>query len=759
MTEGVYESPSAIGPVSTKQVETVRPDLRLSKEAGDQAIQKSLRADQVRKEAADIPLPVKLGAGIAGAQTFGLTPAIAAKLYGMDPEVYDAAESSGGYMAGEGIGFLMSALAGGGGGAARGTVGTVGRGLLGGAVGAEAAAERLFMAKVAPQLSSRLGQPLTKVLGRAAGAGVGFGMHSAGTELGRQIVHNEPLSGQVIAAEGLKGALAGAAFGGAMSAVGQGARAAGRRVGGALGKGGTPESALARVRGHSGLSSEQLARGGAIIKAGNKTAEFGGEADVYNIMRKSLGEAGEKWSSDPVVRQRVHAAAAKNYAEAVEGGIRDVGASANGQAVVDRIAARLETEIVAPASPLEAAAARAEVDSLVGETGALSGVRGTNDFNALFKAADSLGDLAGPTGKISHKAAGIIHNEIGNAFTEAASLAGKEAVGESVRSAQTAAFINRWASEGATAAIEKNAAKVGGMDPSNIMNVASTAALFGTGHWVAGGMFAARAAGRYVSQNIGGRAVEGAWNSAFGAGAAASAYRTTATIDKSVGKFFSQKSMATLPAGLTARDMRYTRKDLDKAQAHADTVIDGSAERALQEEMGESASDGLINETLAAFERARRLLQHHYPTEFSGDLTLRTVTKPKGLSAKEGKFLRIHSAISDPVKTMSKIESGVITRDEMMAIRFVYPAIHAEAVTSITNHIQLMKRAGKSLSMQKISKLGVVMDAAVDTILEKDFVSAIQSTMQPPAQPGPQAKPPEFDASSMMTPTDKGIYQ
>jgi hypothetical protein len=88
----------------------------------------------------------------------------------------------------------------------------------------------------------------------------------------------------------------------------------------------------------------------------------------------------------------------------------------------------------------------------------------------------------------------------------------------------------------------------------------------------------------------------------------------------------------------------------------------------------------------------------------------------------------------------------------------VYPEIHAELVQETTQQIWEMKSQGKYLTMDKVTQLGIVLDAPVDSILEQSRISSIQASFIPPEQP--QDAPPPMPAGqpigpALMTPLDQ----
>ena len=107
-------------------------------------------------------------------------------------------------------------------------------------------------------------------------------------------------------------------------------------------------------------------------------------------------------------------------------------------------------------------------------------------------------------------------------------------------------------------------------------------------------------------------------------------------------------------------------------------------------------------------------------------------------SLQEYKFLRINKAVSAPLSVLESIEKGNVSRDEIKAMKYVYPELYGEVVTEATRQVQEMKMNGEHLPMQKISQLGIILDSAVDSTLSKEYVGAVQMALNaPPAQEAP----------------------
>ncbi len=117
-----------------------------------------------------------------------------------------------------------------------------------------------------------------------------------------------------------------------------------------------------------------------------------------------------------------------------------------------------------------------------------------------------------------------------------------------------------------------------------------------------------------------------------------------------------------------------------------------------------------------------------------------------GLDSKSMKALRIISAIKNPVNTMlAGLETGSLSRDEVLAIKYTYPPLHSAVVSHVAMGIMDMKAEGKFIDASKEVRLGILLDAPVSSKLEKGFIAEVQkahvANNKPEEANGQQANP------------------
>lgn len=699
--------------------------------------------------AAKIPAPIRAAMGFGGGATANIAPAAFMRLMGHTPETWDALKETTAYGAGSAAALAAQAIASAGAGGARSGA----RALASGIPGVEATVENAILGRFLPRASSMLGESLTKVGARAGAASVGGALYGIGNQFAEDVAHNAPLALENYAAAGLKGAAISGAIGGTLALAGVAGKGAAKAIGKAT-IGSSAAAAEARVVRELGLTKGQVRRG---------VQQYGSVGNMLKSMRGELEAAGENWASKPDVRFNVHKKAYDNLLKVRADGLKELGSPVRvGEIAHDRIADSLRKEIVAPlAGTMEAGQAAAYVEKQIAQ---LAPIRDAKSFEQLFRTVDQAVSMAGKK-ELEVSASNIIQNEIRTMTTDAAARAGKEAIGESIAKANAGLYANRVAMEAASEQIGKAALQAPGGKGGVLSSALTTAGFAALNSPVAAGMWGIRtglAAG--VLGKFQGHIAEMSWKSAYGASLAAGGVAAKARIGGSVGQFFGKAAAASSRFGrgglALSAPVRQTRASFDEAALKTSEIASGRPFDAMVAQAGVAASDEQIAALQKTYELATRMLQHHLPSpRGGGGLSLKEVTNPKGLSAKESKFLRVFGAVTDPMAVIDKIASGDVTRTEMAAVKYVYPSIHATVVAAAAEHVTEMKAKGESLPMDKVTKLGIILDAPVDTTLEKDFISAIQSTMAAPAKPGPSPQPKPFDQTSLMTPTDKGIYR
>lgn len=311
-------------------------------------------------------------------------------------------------------------------------------------------------------------------------------------------------------------------------------------------------------------------------------------------------------------------------------------------------------------------------------------------------------------------------------------------------------------------------------------------ALFGvsaaTGSPIAGlGWLAAKGLNRKFGASLEPALAQMAYDSMAGTKAVAATNQTKTKIKDSLGKFFSSSAKASPKAGYSYKASKtkgssesgqYSRKSYEDTLSRTEQLISANHQekvRRYSEELGAMGYTGLGAQIQDVNNRAVQYLMWNMPPRKGSNniKSLRPIPVPKGLDMQEFKFLRAMKGVTSPLSILDDMENGSLSRDQVKAMKYVYPEVHREIVEEAANQIYEMKAAGQYLPMDKIASLGIALDSPIDSTLESKFINGVQSVLksasaqsqpqQSQSQPQPASGMSEIVVQSM-TPTQKVLY-
>lgn len=715
--------------------------------------------------------------GLGSGLTLGLGPAAAASLTGaIDPELgslakrdLGAMEGSTPYFAGELAGLVLPALASGGSalGARTGTsaigrvFGATPAGLLG-EIGS--GAERLALSAL-PEASSALGKAGRSALSMAARGMAEGALIDVSNTIGKSIIHDQPLTAQTVLASGAEGALLGGLLGGGLGAagslVGSGLEAGiGTLAGAMVPKG---EKAVGTVLKQLGANPTEIA------KLGNSQQEL---TDAIKGFYKNVMEpAGLTFRSDA---SEIAVAARKTVdsSRTIQRGILDEVQRGAPSLVPDmgRVSYRLQNEAVAPFlgtfSEAQVLKAVDKLEKRLVGLGQKGGAGGFGTFEGWFDARNQIKELTNlvkdPTvaKDLHQRVLTVLDSELTSSLDAAGAVIGKPKLSSQW---QAAAAQERLAEalEGMTSRKALSPEAGFGLTPGDLKTVGWSALMGGPKGLVGGlGLVGAKGIASRIQDAVSPILAQKAFEGLMGATAGASVQNTRGAIKKGVQGFFD-----TSRRGASYSYPKVTRESFDKTLERTSLLISPMHQEKVKqyaEAVSAMNQKALAQEILLTNARATQYLQANIPQSLTSKKasSLREVPKPHGLDAQEWKFLRIDQAIKNPLSLIDKLEDGQLTTDEVKAVKYVYPELHQEIVSSVSEHILEMKQEGKFLPIDKITHLGIVLDSPVDSFLEPEFVGQIQASLQ---NPPPEALPTEpqqgkgMVMQDLLTPLEKSL--
>lgn len=707
--------------------------------------------------------------GVASGLTLGLGPQAWAGLTGDEQLKRDlrAMDGSGAFIGGEGLGMLLPALLSGGESlAARGAALTP-AGVMAGAGGA---AERLALGLL-PETTGVLGKAGGQIVSMAARGATEGALMNLGHHVGQNIIYNRPLTSEALAAAG-DGALFGGLMGGGMGALGGALGSVSEAIGskalggaGKLGgKGQRAEGAVLRELGATGEEDLNVLKtaGGLreeipmkdVLKGLSEIQTAAGET-IPGTIGKGTGELNR------VVKDMVSEAKA-NRADFTSMLDRE---APNLIPNENRVMQRIHNEVVYPKVGTMNLDRVQKVAEKVAEDFSNVWTNMRPEVGTWTKYAESTDQLRKSVDDYLRKAfdpntdreliksvkAGIL-NVVDDEFRQAAQTAaktiGKEGAAEAYNSAVVAQRLAEHIEEMTGSKLAKEALTAKPLLSPQDLAIAFGSASFGHPIFAAG-MLAAKASTKIIEQRLTPKLAEMAYQVAIGNKAAAATVNVKGRISGAVKNFFKAGKGGANLANAKGYDRTIrNREEYDNLvdRAHELTSpIHQARVQAYARQLEAAGQVDLAMQTQLMNARAVQYIQNNMPvsTKAKGAGKLGPMPKFKGMDLKDFKFMRQLSAIDNPMGVIDKMASGEVSRDEVKALKYVYPEVHAELVGQTAVAIQEMKANGEFLPADKIATLGVVLDAPVDSTLEPEFIASVQATFVPPQAPQPQAAPPD----------------
>lgn len=713
--------------------------------------------------------------GFGSGLTLGLGPAAAASITSLiDPATGQAAKrdlqalsGTTPFFAGEVAGMLAPLVfTAGEAGVARAGIGSLARatpaGLLGEAGGF---AERLAL-RALPETTSALGSVGRGALGLAARGAAEGAILDVSHNIGKGLINDAPLTAQSLVASGAEGALLGGLLGGALgglsSGLGKGLEAVSEKIGGKVASGG--EATVLKRLGATATDVQKL------------TEEQGVREALKDINDLMLKPAGESFASSTNKINKVATESAESFRKVQQDLFTTLQKEAP-QLVPDmgRIQARLTQEAVLPfqgtlsAQAVEKAVGRLE-SKLVG-LGETTGTQSYGTWKAWMDARAQIaeaGKLVGnPTvsADLKSKILGVFDSELNAAIEDAGKFIGNGGLAKQLQAARAGERLAEHLADmtAAKAASEALAGSEKSLFQSGDLGNVGLSAMMG--HPIAGlGMLATKGLGRMFQEAVTPQIAQKAYELSVGAKAAGSVSTVKDRISQATKTILDTSKKAGLRAGAKAATSELPKMSRDKFEQRLERtnelISPMHQEKVRQYAMAVEAAGQpkLAQEILLANMRASQYLQANMPPSMKVNQSTSLMAQPKmhGLSMDEWKFLRIDGAVKSPLSLMDKIEDGSVTREEVQAVKYVYPDIYTQMVAGVTEGIYDLKQEGKTISLEQVTNLGIVLDAPIDPVLEPSFISAVQATLQIPEQPGPAPQRNDaIDPMQLATPAEK----
>lgn len=712
--------------------------------------------------------------GFGSGLTLGLGPAASTEILSLiDPATgklakrdLGAMQSSSPFFAGEVAGMLAPVVFSGGealgaragieagasGGLASRVFGATPAGLLSAAGGAS---ERLAL-RALPEASSALGSFGRSAVSMAARGMTEGALVNLTNTISQSIIKDQPLTAQTLAASGADGAL----FGGL--------------VGGGLGLTGAAIGGLADL----GLNAAAKASPKAALRRLGATAKDVAEMESEGSVREALKgyhdsvmqPGGVNFRNTPAEINRVAKESKASFQKVLVDGIETLQKEAP-QFVPDpgRVFQRLQDEILTPAvgNPAYQQVAKAvgRVEKAIQNVGEAGGTKGYGTWGMWLETRNQLNNI----GKlvtdpqlnsvVKSRLMGIVDSELNEAMDAAGKSIGNTDLAKQFAAASAGERMATRLEEMTARRVAQDASgKAFGMGGGELGQAAWMTAM---GHPVAAaGMMGMKAAGGRIAEALEPAIAQRAYELAVGAKAAAGVVNTKSSIRSAVDTFLKGRTRA----GQSVGGIK-SRADYEKRLERTSELVSPNHQSRVAEYADSVAAfhqEKLAQEIMATYGRAADYLRYNMPPSTAANKSTSLMRQPENmsLSADEWKFLRIDQIIKHPMGLLDNLEDGTVTPEEVKAVKYVYPELYHEVVSGVTQGIFELKQAGEFVSLEKVTQLGIVLDAPIDPVLEPSFIADVQASLDIPQEPGPepQAQPNAIDPTQLMTPMQQSSY-
>lgn len=677
--------------------------------AGDfgQSIADELHRARIQTEAEKSPWYQSAAEGASDMLTFGGAKAIAADiaaqrdadLWGVDKasakadiaQKMDVRSGSGAYMGGAAAGLLAG-------------------GILGGPVEAFGSVAERAAARALPEALSVGGKMLTSGAKMAARGAAEGALIQTGMDTSRALLHDNPVNVESILASATHGALWGFGIGGAIGVAAEGASAAAAK----LAERYAPAKQVEKVLGGLGVSERRVQE---------MTERAGGTEQLYGQIKRVMEETGTTSVKDLLKNAK---SASVSLGESVKAAAKE----ANGLGVDwAQVKGRIGERMIVEGAPMSKAQAIAE-----------SQIASIKDFESFVAVRNKLSASKSAGAKA---VVGMLDGEVRTALEGAAGVAGVPEVAEKFMGA-VAAKATADSLAQAALNVESVAKKSGGVLSSVGFGEAGLAAgALASGHPIAAA--AALAKGAVTSEMS--RALS---NTMFDMGVAGKldsmVSKVSETIQKSATKF--------LRPALGARAVAMgNMKEYEDARAEFSRLASPPAQMAMADSIAPVArvNPGLAANMAKSREKAVQYLAQMAPADRSktGSISILAQPKASSLDMSEHAWLRAWKAVTDPQSVIKAVGDGSASKDEVAALREVYPALYGELLKGVMSGVADAKASGKGFGMSKVVELGILMDAPVDSTLRPEYVQLIQSYHGAMSQAQQQAQPPPPGGSNL----------
>lgn len=203
----------------------------------------------------------------------------------------------------------------------------------------------------------------------------------------------------------------------------------------------------------------------------------------------------------------------------------------------------------------------------------------------------------------------------------------------------------------------------------------------------------------------------------------------------------------------------FSRANYERQMALMTQLMSASREEREQYYMKHTGSLALSSAMADVAERAATHIAPHIPasTKHRQATKLRPIAPSVVLRPDEHKILKRWGIIKNPLSALDDLKSGRLSKDSVDTLKNVWPETYNMIVATAEDEIVRMKAEGKSMPVERLTQLSILLDSPLDSTLQKTFIDPVQMALN---EPEPKPKPPApssgaSDGSEHATPLEE----
>lgn len=246
---------------------------------------------------------------------------------------------------------------------------------------------------------------------------------------------------------------------------------------------------------------------------------------------------------------------------------------------------------------------------------------------------------------------------------------------------------------------------------------------------------AGKAIGRGLQETYGPAIAEAVWKASTVGKIGQAVTQLKGAVSKAVDGLFGGTSKKVVERSMTRKDFN---RELDNFYKFSEKSREDRINNYIQATQSQALAMAMGNVSDRAIESAMQTAPQAHGVAGIG--SLRKKVNPHGLSVKEHLFIKKMQVIKNPLSVLDAAANGKVSKDQIETLKQVWPETYKLVVTEAQSRIAEMKATGKSMPVDKITQLSILLDSPLDTVMTKEFIQPVQVALNT-VEPAPAVKP------------------